>query len=409
MFSQKLKFYSNLGNKLKKLGEIKYPEKFIEDKSYSYLDSNGQKIKLKYEIERERRLFKEFIRNMSNYEQLEEGRRKNYFSRLRGYKDIFEEKKIAEERKKRFQNIMEFKRRKELMAENRMLINYSELQSNIDNYYLKDEKKRNNYRTTKDAFYRNKDNIYKNKLQKLNHRTFLSLNSSINSDSISNNGKKMNFVETNNLDLMNNIIRKRMHINKSTSSLLGFKKQMSLFQLKLKKNETLKDINPQFYSLKETSNTNFISNESNSFNLNLSSNLNNKLNTSNNNNIKNIKSSSMSKFNFNQNNIQIYGMKVELRKSWKTKNPLTLEKIKDKNNDSFNNNEIYKMHPERMSNDISSSVSNTNEINKRFLEKHKRPMKLKKFNSIKSKKVINYLTNNFSNSLNETNKEKKIV
>ena len=404
-----MKFYSNLGNKLKKLGEIKYPEKFIEDKSYSYLDSNGQKIKLKYEIERERRLFKEFIRNMSNYEQLEEGRRKNYFSRLRGYKDIFEEKKIAEERKKRFQNIMEFKRRKELMVENRMLINYSELQSNIDNYYLKDEKKRNNYRTTKDAFYRNKDNIYKNKLQKLNHRTFLSLNSSINSDSINNNGKKMNFVETNNLDLMNNIIRKRMHINKSTSSLLGFKKQMSLFQLKLKKNETLKDINPQFYSLKETSNTNFISNESNSFNLNLSSNLNNKLNTSNNNNIKNIKSSSMSKFNFNQNNIQIYGMKVELRKSWKTKNPLTLEKIKDKNNDSFNNNEIYKMHPERMSNDISSSVSNTNEINKRFLEKHKRPMKLKKFNSIKSKKVINYLMNNFSNSLNETNKEKKIV
>ena len=404
-----MKFYSNLGNKLKKLGEIKYPEKFIEDKSYSYLDSNGQKIKLKYEIERERRLFKEFIRNMSNYEQLEEGRRKNYFSRLRGYKDIFEEKKIAEERKKRFQNIMEFKRRKELMAENRMLINYSELQSNIDNYYLKDEKKRNNYRTTKDAFYRNKDNIYKNKLQKLNHRTFLSLNSSINSDSINNNGKKMNFIETNNLDLMNNIIRKRMHINKSTSSLLGFKKQMSLFQLKLKKNETLKDINPQFYSLKETSNTNFISNESNSFNLNLSSNLNNKLNTSNNNNIKNIKSSSMSKFNFNQNNIQIYGIKVELRKSWKTKNPLTLEKIKDKNNDSFNNNEIYKMHPERMSNDISSSVSNTNEINKRFLEKHKRPMKLKKFNSIKSKKVINYLMNNFSNSLNETNKEKKIV
>ena len=409
MFSQKLKFYSNLGNKLKKLGERKYPEKFIEDKSYSYLDSNGQKIKLKYEIERERRLFKEFIRNMSNYEQLEEGRRKNYFSRLRGYKDIFEEKKIAEERKKRFQNIMKFKRKKELMAENRMLINYSELQSNIDNYYLKDEKKRNNYRTTKDAFYRNKDNIYKNKLQKLNHRTFLSLNSSINSDSINNNGKKMNFIETNNLDLMNNIIRKRMHINKSTSSLLGFKKQMSLFQLKLKKNETLKDINPQFYSLKETSNTNFISNESNSFNLNLSSNLNNKLNTSNNNNIKNIKSSSMSKFNFNQNNIQIYGMKVELRKSWKTKNPLTLEKIKDKNNDSFNNNEIYKMHPERMSNDISSSVSNTNEINKRFLEKHKRPMKLKKFNSIKSKKVINYLMNNFSNSLNETNKEKKIV
>ena len=409
MFSQKLKFYSNLGNKLKKLGEIKYPEKFIEDKSYSYLDSNGQKIKLKYEIERERRLFKDFIRNMSNYEQLEEGRRKNYFSRLRGYKDIFEEKKIAEERKKRFQNIMEFKRRKELMAENRMLINYSELQSNIDNYYLKDEKKRKNYRTTKDAFYRNKDNIYKNKLQKLNHRTFLSLNSSINSDSINNNGKKMNFIETNNLDLMNNIIRKRMHINKSTSSLLGFKKQMSLFQLKLKKNETLKDINPQFYSLKETSNTNFISNESNSFNLNLSSNLNNKLNTSNNNNIKNIKSSSMSKFNFNQNNIQIYGMKVELRKSWKTKKPLTLEKIKDKNNDSFNNNEIYKMHPERMSNDISSSVSNTNEINKRFLEKHKRPMKLKKFNSIKSKKVINYLMNNFSNSLNETNKEKKIV
>ena len=296
MFYQKLKFYSNLGNTLKRLSENKYPEKFIEDKSYSYLDNNGQKVKLKYEIEREKRLFSEFIHNMSNYQKIEEGRRNNYFSRLRGYKDIYEEKKIKDQRKKRFREIFEFKKRREKYEGNKLLVNFKDLKSKIDNYLL--EEKNRNIQTTKDIIYRNRDDIHKNKLQKLNHKKFLSLNSSLNSDSNNFSGKKLRGLETNTSNLMTNIIRKRIHLNKSSSELFNQKKQMNLFQSKFKKNQTLRDITPLLLSQKDTNNTNLYSNETNSFNLNLSSNIKNRKTLYNSNKIKNIKSS-IDRYNLN--------------------------------------------------------------------------------------------------------------
>ena len=381
MFYQKLKFYSNLGNTLKRLSENKYPEKFIEDKSYSYLDNNGQKVKLKYEIEREKRLFSEFIHNMSNYQKLEEGRRNNYFSRLRGYKDIYEEKKIKDQRKKRFREIFEFKKRREKYEGNKLLVNFKDLKSKIDNYLL--EEKNRNIQTTKDIIYRNQDDIHKNKLQKLNHKKFLSLNSSLNSDSNNFSGKKLRGLETNTSNLMTNIIRKRIHLNKSSSELFNQKKQMNLFQSKFKKNQTLRDITPLLLSQKDTNNTNLYSNETNSFNLNLSSNIKNRKTLYNSNKIKNIKSS-IDRYYFNQNNIQINGVKIEWKKDWRTKKPLQLSKIKDKNDSSLNNDEISKINSDKSQNDF--LFNDTHNLSNQIIERDKRTIKLKKLNSIKLKK-----------------------
>ena len=381
MFYQKLKFYSNLGNTLKRLSENKYPEKFIEDKSYSYLDNNGQKVKLKYEIEREKRLFSEFIHNMSNYQKLEEGRRNNYFSRLRGYKDIYEEKKIKDQRKKRFREIFEFKKRREKYEGNKLLVNFKDLKSKIDNYLL--EEKNRNIQTTKDIIYRNHDGIHSNKLQKLNHKKFLSLNPSLNSDSNNFSGKKLRGLETNTSNLMTNIIRKRIHLNKSSSELFNQKKQMNLFQSKFKKNQTLRDITPLLLSQKDTNNTNLYSNETNSFNLNLSSNIKNRKTLYNSNKIKNIKSS-IDRYYFNQNNIQINGVKIEWKKDWRTKKPLQLSKIKDKNDSSLNNDEISKINSDKSQNDF--LFNDTHNLSNQIIERDKRTIKLKKLNSIKLKK-----------------------
>ena len=381
MFYQKLKFYSNLGNTLKRLSENKYPEKFIEDKSYSYLDSNGQKVKLKYEIEREKRLFSEFIHNMINYQKLEEGRRNNYFSRLRGYKDIYEEKKIKDQRKKRFREIFEFKKRREKYEGNKLLVNFKDLKYKIDNNLL--EEKNRNIQTTKDIIYRNRDDIHKNKLQKLNHKKFLSLNSSLNSDSNNFSGKKLRGLETNTSNLMTNIIRKRIHLNKSSSELFNQKKQMNLFQSKFKKNQTLRDITPLLLSQKDTNNTNLYSNETNSFNLNLSSNIKNRKTLYNSNKIKNIKSS-IDRYYFNQNNIQINGVKIEWKKDWRTKKPLQLSKIKDKNDSSLNNDEISKINSDKSQNDF--LFNDTHNLSNQIIERDKRTIKLKKLNSIKLKK-----------------------
>jgi len=381
MFYQKLKFYSNLGNTLKRLSENKYPEKFIEEKSYSYLDNNGQKVKLKYEIEREKRLFSEFIHNMSNYQKLEEGRRNNYFSRLRGYKDIYEEKKIKDQRKKRFREIFEFKKRREKYEGNKLLVNFKDLKSKIDNYLL--EEKNRNIQTTKDIIYRNRDDIHKNKLQKLNHKKFLSLNSSLNSDSNNFSGKKLRGLETNTSNLMTNIIRKRIHLNKSSSELFNQKKQMNLFQSKFKKNQTLRDITPLLLSQKDTNNTNLYSNETNSFNLNLSSNIKNRKTLYNSNKITNIKSS-IDRYYFNQNNIQINGVKIEWKKDWRTKKPLQLSKIKDKNDSSLNNDEISKINSDKSQNDF--LFNDTHNLSNQIIERDKRTIKLKKLNSIKLKK-----------------------
>ena len=66
MFEEKFKLYSSYGNRLKKLNKIRYHDKIMENKYHSYLDKDGFEIKLKYEIEKEKKLFNQFIHNMRN-------------------------------------------------------------------------------------------------------------------------------------------------------------------------------------------------------------------------------------------------------------------------------------------------------------------------------------------------------
>ena len=340
MFSKGLEFYSEIGNRLKNLNTKKSFEHFLENKSYSYLDSNGEKIKLPFEKEREKRLFSKFINNMSNYKKLGEIKRNNYFSRLRGFKNSFEEKKMSEKRKKRFQEIINLKKAKK-KSEGKLFLNYNDLQKDVDNI-LKEEKNNIRFNKTKDIIYRNKDHTNQNKLKSnsFNQKLFLSLNSP---DSKNNNRKKFKFFDTNNSNIMPNIIRKRMHQNKTNFNLLSLKNEMNLFNSRLKKDETLKEIYPQILSQREKNSTNFNSNETNSFTLNqnLSNEIPNNTISNKNNKLRNLK------FILNKNNnkiIQVNQVKIDIDKQLKMKQPLKYQNIRDSCIINFNHKEISKIN-----------------------------------------------------------------
>ena len=50
---------------------------------------------------------------MRNYQKVEEEKRKNYLSKMKGYKDMYEENKIIELRRRRLKDILDLKKRKE--------------------------------------------------------------------------------------------------------------------------------------------------------------------------------------------------------------------------------------------------------------------------------------------------------
>ena len=59
-------------------------------------------------------------------------KRNNYLSRLRGYKNSFEEKKFAEQRKKKLQEIIDLKKRKEKLEGDKMIVNYNDIQYSLN-------------------------------------------------------------------------------------------------------------------------------------------------------------------------------------------------------------------------------------------------------------------------------------
>ena len=388
MFSQNMKFYSSLGNKLKKLNIKQYPEKLIKENSYSYLDNDGFKIKLKYELEKEKKLFGEFIQSMSNYQKLEKERKNNYFSRLKGFKDNDEEKRMIEFRERRLKEILGLKKRRELLEENKSSIYFNDINSNIGNYLIQ-EKKRTN-KISKEIIFRSPNDSPNNKIQTFNYNNLSCLNSSVNSENIHNNRKHLRFLETNTSNLMPNIIRKRIHLNKSSNNVTGVKKQMSLFQLKLKNNNNLKEIQrSQMISEKDTTNTNLNPNDSTSLNFN--TNFTNNKNNFYGNQVKNIKTS-LNKYFFCPNDIQLHGVQIQLRKKTKLKELLSLDKIKDKSKNSLTSNENIKLSSERITEPFHNSISNSNVTNdKGVLLKNKRTIKLKKIKDFKINQLPNQL------------------
>ena len=399
MFEEKFKLYSSYGNRLKKLNKIRYHDKIMENKYHSYLDKDGFEIKLKYEIEKEKKLFNQFINNMRNYQKVEEEKRKNYLSKMKGYKDMYEENKIIELRRRRLKDILDLKKRKEYIDTKISLLNTTSLPSNIG-YYLLGGKNRN-YKNTKEIFLNNinntNENIRKNNLKKINYQALLPLNISHNSENTNNSPKQLQFLDSNNYNIMTKIIRRRVHPNFSSSFLWSPEKKINLIHLKIKGNDSSNKLQKQLLSQKDTNTTNINSNETNSMNLNSTSNT-KKINSYNN-KINNMKSS-VKNYYFYPNDFHLNVTKLNLKNKSESKYPVSLDKIMDRNNISYNNNEMNKLNSD-FHNNISKSLNDSNQSS---LVNNKRWIKLKKIGSLK---LSNHIINNESNSLRDFDKEKK--
>ena len=399
MFEEKFKLYSSYGNRLKKLNKIRYHDKIMENKYHSYLDKDGFEIKLKYEIEKEKKLFNQFIHNMRNYQKVEEEKRKNYLSKMKGYKDMYEENKIIELRRRRLKDILDLKKRKEYIDTKISLLNTTSLPSNIG-YYLLGGKNRN-YKNTKEIFLNNinntNENIRKNNLKKINYQALLPLNISHNSENTNNSPKQLQFLDSNNYNIMTKIIRRRVHPNFSSSFLWSPEKKINLIHLKIKGNDSSNKLQKQLLSQKDTNTTNINSNETNSMNLNSTNNT-NKINSYNN-KINNMKSS-IKNYYFYPNDFHLNVTKLNLKNKSESKYPVSLDKIMDRNNISYNNNEMNKLNSD-FHNNISKSLNDSNQSS---LVNNKRWIKLKKIGSLK---LSNHIINNESNSLRDFDKEKK--
>ena len=380
MFHDKMIFYSSIGNRLKKLYRNNNPPKLFDERSFSYLDNNGEKIKLKYEIEKERRLFNEFISNMRNYKIFDEIKRKNYLSKLKGYKGIDEEKKITELRQKRFNDILELRKRRELINRNISLLNVPSIGSVLEKFLMDTKRKRNKFKDELLLQSQGNDNTSYQDLQninQINQTSLLSYNSSLNTVKTNSQRNKRNLkLFKHSSNLLRNIIRKRMNMNKSTNNILPkSKNQISLFRLKLHNNRKKIEINSQIMSQKETTHTNIFSNESNSAtaNFNSTTNYTNKNNiNSYSNKIKSIKSSINKNF-FKQNTKPLNGLQIQIKKRFKFDMPLLLDKSKDKNdNSNLTNIENTKLNSLKnidgyKYNNISTDNRNkSHEVNKRF-------------------------------------------
>ena len=389
MFHDKMIFYSSIGNRFKKLYRKNNPPKLFDERSFSYLDNNGEKIKLKYEIEKERRLFNEFISNMRNYKILDEIKRKNYLSKLKGYKGIDEEKKITELRQKRFNDILELRKRRELINRNISLLNVPSIGSVLEKFLMDTKRKRNEFKNELLLQSQGNDNTsYQDLLNinQINQTSLLSYNSSLNTVKTNSQRNKRNLkLFKHSSNLLRNIIRKRMNLNKSTNNILPkSKNQISLFRLKLHNNRKKIEINSQLMSQKETTHTNIFSNESNSAtaNFNSTTNYTNKNNiNSYSNKIISIKSSINKNF-FKQNTKPLNGLQIQIKKRFKFDMPLLLDKSKDKNdNSNLTNIENTKLNSLKnidgyKYNNISTDNRNkSHEVNKRFY-------KLKKINHL---------------------------
>ena len=150
-------------------------------------------------------------------------------------------------------------------------------------------------------------------------------------------------------------------------------------------------------SQKDTNTTNINSNETNSMNLNLTNNT-NKINSYNN-KINNMKSS-VNNYYFYPNDFHLNVTKLNLKNKSESKYPVSLDKIMDRNNISYNNNEMNKLNSD-FHNNISKSLNDSNQSS---LVNNKRWIKLKKIGSLK---LSNHIINNESNSLRDFDKEKK--
>ena len=132
MIYGKVNYLSFFGKNMDKLDNIKIKGILKKNGQYhstklidSYIDKNGIQKKSNYQLEKERKMFKSFFEKLFNYSDKDKEAKDKYFSKIKGYKNYEEEKYIKEKRKKRFQEIVSLKRKKELMERNKLFSNYN--------------------------------------------------------------------------------------------------------------------------------------------------------------------------------------------------------------------------------------------------------------------------------------------
>ena len=244
---QKQAFLSLFGKRLNKLNSMRIklllPNKNDSEQIFphrnilSYIDKNGIEYKSKREKDQEKKSLDIFIKDVHNNEEKEKSDREIYFSRLRGFKDSEEEKQYKAERKRRYQEIINLKKKKEYIESKKLFPNYNEIVSSmrpiIKNYEKNAELIKKNYLTERS----NKSQrsiISKNEKMKIinnnNNNSYESISSLPNIDN-----KNLKSFETNDTNRAP-IITLRNNINNSCNNLLSNKEKNALINLKIKKN-----------------------------------------------------------------------------------------------------------------------------------------------------------------------------
>ena len=325
----KFGYFSFRNNKLNK--KLIYHKLNVDKSSFNF-DKKRKKItKVKNEI-------------MNRYKVAEVDNKNNSYNKFKGYKIIEDEMKIMQKKRQRFQDIINLKTKFESFDENKSSVNNNGLKSNHISFLLeernrKTEKNKNPFRT----------------IILFNHK-----NTTLNN--FYNRNREKKYMESTNSKIIFNIVRRRIHNNKSHNSL---KNNEKIFNLKLKKINQY----PNFLSQQENGNTDIL-------NTNEEISTINKQNQNYFDNLTNIKYSLNNNFNIHENYLRLFGKKVKCQNKIKLRNTLSLIK-NDKINDK---GKIFKSKSKRKHKDYLTDRTNSTDKLSDIVIK---PIRLKNFDEWK--------------------------
>ena len=325
----KFGYFSFRNNKLNK--KLIYHKLNVDKSSFNF-DKKRKKIsKVKNEI-------------MKHYKVAEVENKNNSYNKFKRYKIIEDEMKIMQKKRQRFQGIINLKTKFQSFDENKSSINNNGLKSNHISFLLeernrKTEKNKNPFRT----------------IILFNHK-----NTTLNN--FYNRNREKKYMESTNSKIIFNIVRRRIHTNKSHNSL---KNNEKIFNLKLKKINQY----PNFLSQQENGNTDIL-------NTNEEISTINKQNQNYFDNLTNIKYSLNNNFNIHENYLRLFGKKVKCQNKIKLRNTLSLIK-NDKINDK---GKIFKSKSKRKHKDYLTDRTNSTDKLSDIVIK---PIRLKNFDEWK--------------------------
>ena len=325
----KFGYFSFRNNKLNK--KLIYHKLNVDKSSFNF-DKKRKKIsKVKNEI-------------MKHYKVAEVENKNNSYNKFKRYKIIEDEMKIMQKKRQRFQDIINLKTKFESFDENKSSINNNGLKSNHISFLLeernrKTEKNKNPFRT----------------IILFNHK-----NTTLNN--FYNRNREKKYMESTNSKIIFNIVRRRIHNNKSHNSL---KNNGKIFNLKLKKINQY----PNILSQQENGNTDIL-------NTNEEISPINKQNQNYFDNLTNIKYSLNNNFNIHENYLRLFGKKVKCQNKIKLRNTLSLIK-NDKINDK---GKIFKSKSKRKHKDYLTDRTNSTDKLSDIVIK---PIRLKNFDEWK--------------------------